>query len=128
MLVAEKGAARAFKIICKRCLTLLNAQDILIPDAAHTKGDVMTNIKKNKMTFRATFSDFGSDMRSAYCSLETGYIAFKANNGEVFKWFSAKGCDMRMRQGQRVEITATVTENHTLQRPTFKLIPFDCFD
>jgi len=88
----------------------------------------MRNIKKHKMTFRATFADFGSDMRSAYCSLETGYIAFKAANGEVFKWFSTKGCDMRMRQGQRVEITATVTENHTLQRPTFKLLPFDCFD
>lgn len=85
-------------------------------------------MKKEKITFRATFADFGSDLRSAYCSLETGYIAFKAANGEKFRWFSEKGLNMRMRQGQRVEITATVTENHTLQRPTFKLLPFDCFD
>lgn len=85
-------------------------------------------MKKEKMTFRATFSGFGSEMRSAYCSLEIGYIEFKANNGERFKWFSVKGENMRPRHNQRFEITATVTENHTLQRPIFTALPFDCFD
>ena len=80
-------------------------------------------MKKEKMTFRATFVAKESETRSACCSFESPCLVFKANNGEVFRWFGGdKVWNFPIQSGQLAEITAIVTEANTLQRPVIMVV------